>query len=380
MTSLADRLSPPRLLHPVAWWLWGLLLAAAASRTTNPAYLIVLMAVVGWVVLLRRETGASTTLAIFMGIALVAVAIRVTMTVLLGSGVGGRTEMLSLPQVPLPDWMAGVQLGGPVMLESFLDAVYHGLQLAAILICVGACNVLADPRRLLRYVPATLYDVGTAVVVALTYVPQLADDARRIRTARRLRGHSGRGLGELARLVVPVLESSLDRSLTLAASMESRGYGRVTLEPRVRRRATLLTMIGLGGVLIGLYGLLDSSTPQLLGLPMLLLGCGCAVAALMSGARRDRRTPYRRDPWGIPESLVVATACLAPVVMSVAASRGDAGVVPPQVPAAWPTVSLLLVGALVLPIAAGALAPRPPRRAALEDAYRHRADELEVAA
>lgn len=377
-TSAADLLSPPRLLHPVAWWGWGLLLAGAASRTTNPVYLVLLIVVVGWVVLLRREIGSTTTLGVFLAIALAAIAIRVVMTALLGNGVAGTVTILDLPQVPLPEWMAGVRLGGPVTLEALLDSVNHGLQLAAIVICVGACNVLADPRRLLRYVPATLYDVGTAVVVALTYVPQLADDARRVRAARRLRGHDGRGPRELARLMVPVLESSLERSIALAASMESRGYGRVTLTTAARRRASTLTVIGLTGVLIGVYGLLDGSAPGLLGVPMLLVGGACAVAALLTGSRQDRRTPYRRDPWSWPEALVLISGLIPLAALVVASRNGWPGVIPPQVPARMPQLSLVLVLALAAPLLAGVLAPRTPRRAELE--HLARAARQEVAA
>jgi formate hydrogenlyase subunit 4 len=36
----------PRLLHPAAWWLWGLAMAVAASRTTNPFLLALTIAVV----------------------------------------------------------------------------------------------------------------------------------------------------------------------------------------------------------------------------------------------------------------------------------------------------------------------------------------------
>ena len=38
--------SLPRLLHPVAWWVWGVGMAVAASRTTNPL-LLVLVVVAG---------------------------------------------------------------------------------------------------------------------------------------------------------------------------------------------------------------------------------------------------------------------------------------------------------------------------------------------
>jgi len=351
----------PRLLHPVAWWAWGVGLAVAASRTTNPFLLLLVIAVVTWVVLERRELGTTNALAAFLVIGLFAIALRVVMVTLLGNGVPGRIVLVRLPEVPLPDWTSGVRIGGPVTLEGLLYAVYQGLQLATILACLGAVNALASPRRLLRYLPATLYEIGTAVVVALTFAPQLVDDARRVRLARRLRGHSPRNPAEIGRIAVPVLVGALERSLELAASMESRGYGRaVRRSVRSTRLAGLLTLVGVGGVVVGLYGLLDGTSPVLLGAPTLALGAGCATAALLVGARRDPRTHYRRDPWALPEWLVAATGAVPAVVLIVAGSQHWEGVVPRQVPAELPTVPLALVAAILVGAAASVLAPLPP--------------------
>ena len=193
----------------------------------------------------RREVGATDVFAAFLLIGLVAIGLRVVTAGLLGGGVTGRVVLVRLPEVPLPAWTAGVRLGGPVTLEGLLAAAYDGLRLAAILACLGAANALASPRRLLRYVPATLYDVGTAVVVALTYAPQMVQDAGRVRAARRLRGHADRGLRSIARLAVPVMAGALDRSLDLAASMESRGYGRAVHRTDASRRgASAMTLEG----------------------------------------------------------------------------------------------------------------------------------------
>ena len=63
------------------------------------------------------------------------------------------------------------------------------------MICVGAANSLANPKRLLRSMPAALYEVGTALVVAITILPQLADSLRRVRAAQRLRGGDTRRVG-----------------------------------------------------------------------------------------------------------------------------------------------------------------------------------------
>ena len=129
---------------------------------------------------------------------LVVVAIRVAFAIVVGAPVPGRV-LMHLPEVTLPDWAAGVRLGGDVTLEGLLGAVYAGLQLATMLTCVGAANALANPRRLLRAVPGALYEVGVAVVVALSFTPQLVEGVSRVRAARRLRGRAHTGHARVAR-------------------------------------------------------------------------------------------------------------------------------------------------------------------------------------
>ncbi len=134
--------------------------------------------------------------------------------------------LLDLPEVPLPDWAAGVRLLGPITSEALLAGLYDGLRLATIILCVGAANSVANPKRLLASVPPALYEIGTALVVAVTIFPQLADSARRVHAAQALRGGATSGVGRLRRFLVPVLEDALERSLALAAGMDTRGYGR----------------------------------------------------------------------------------------------------------------------------------------------------------
>jgi energy-coupling factor transport system permease protein len=341
----------PRLQHPAAWWLWGLGLATSASRTTNPVLLLLVVVVCLVVVTERHDPATTNPLPAFLLIGAVIVGFRVVMTAVLGNGVVGETVVVTLPRVPLPEWAAGVRIGGEVTLESLLYAAYDALRLAAVLACLGAANALASPRRLLRYLPATLYDVGTAIVVGLTFAPQLLTDARDVRAARTLRGREGRGLRELGRLTVPVLETAFERSLGLAASMESRGYGRAVHSTTASRRAaTGLALAGLVGVLAGLYGLLDASAGGLLGLPVLVVGAALAGSSLLVGASRDRRSGHRRDRWAWTETVTVAAGLVPAVVLVVASVGGWAGVVPsqraelPDLPVA--ALAAVLVGAL----------------------------------
>jgi energy-coupling factor transport system permease protein len=358
------RITVPRTLHPGAWWLWALALAAAASRTTNPVPLLLIVAVTGYVVAARRTDDPWTgTYALFLKLALVVVAIRVVLQGLLSAASQGPTVLFTLPEVPLPDWLAGVKLGGDVSAEAVLAATYSGLQLGTILCCVGAANALASARRLLAHLPGALYEAGVACVVALTFAPQLVADATRIRRAHRLRGHRPGTLSGLRRTALPVLEGALDRSIELAAAMDSRGYGRTTDVDRGSRRLTgLLVGGGLLGIGVGGYGMLDGGAEQWRGLPTLVLGAAVAVAGLAVGGRRTGRTRYRPEPWALPELLVVASGLVAAVAAFVTGAD-DPAILTMVDPLATPPVPWLAVGGILVALAPAWLAPPPPRGA-----------------
>ena len=232
---------------------------------------------------------------------LVIVILRVVYRILFGGDYGDHV-VISLPEIPLPAWAVGITLGGDVTLESILAAAYDGLRLATIIICVGAANVLADPRRLLRSVPSALYEMGATIVVAISVAPQLVESVGRVRRARRLRGGSGRGVRGMASILIPVLEDALHRSLDLAAAMDARGYGRSAHIPaRTRRLTGLLVIGGLLGICVGAYGVLDETVAPILGLPMLAVGLAAAIGGFALGGRRLERTAYRPDRWTVVE-------------------------------------------------------------------------------
>src|SRR3954466_3393423 len=305
----------PRLLHPAAWWGWATAVAIAASRTTNPVTLLLLVSATAFVVASRRpQSPWSQAYVVFLRIGLAAVAIRVVLFALLGTGPGTHV-LVTLPRVPLPGWMAGVRLGGPVSPDGVLAATYDGLRLAVILICVGAANTLTSPRRLLKSLPSALQEAGVAVTVALSFAPQAVASVGKLRGARRLRGRPDRGVRSLRGLAVPVLEGALDRSVDLAAAMDARGFGRRTATVRSVRITTAACILGgATGVAASSYALVDTSAPQVLGLPLLIAGAAVAAAGFVVGARRGGRTRYRPDPWRLAEGLPLGGGGRAPVL------------------------------------------------------------------
>lgn len=353
----------PRALHPGAWWVWAIGLAAAASRTTNPLLLVLILAVAGTVVTTRRTTAPwARSFGLFLKLGLIVIAIRVLAQTIFGASTPGRV-VVDLPEVPLPAWAAGVTLGGVVTDLALANALVDGLRLATVLACIGAANALANPKRLLASAPAALYEMGVAVVVALSFAPSLVGSVQRIRAARRLRGRPDRGPRSLLTVAMPVLEDALERSLALAAAMDSRGYGRrADVAPGLRRLTAVLSLAGLGGVVLGLYGLLDATGPAWLGLPLLLLGVLVATAGMLLAGRGVQRTRYRPDPFAGPEWLVTAAGIMA-AVTSIVTGLIDPGALRPEVlpVLAIPLPALATAGLGVAALPAW-LTPEPPDR------------------
>ncbi|MFF7788933.1 CbiQ family ECF transporter T component [Streptomyces sp. NPDC007991] len=354
------RAAQPTALHPGAWWLWSLSLGTAATRTTNPLLLTLLITVSAYVVATRRpDTPWSRSYGAFVKLALAVLLVRLLFATILGSPIPGTHPLLTLPEVGLPAWAQGIRLGGEVTAEALTFALYDGLKLATLLICVGAANALANPSRLLKSLPGALYEMGVAVVVALTFAPSLIADVQRLRAARRLRGRPDKGLRGLLQVGLPVLEGALERSVSLAAAMDARGYGRTAEVPAaVRRTTAALTLGGLLGVCAGTYGLLTAEGATY-GVPVLLTGLAAALAGLRLGGRRSLRTRYRPDRWDVRAWLVVASGVAVAALLTLAASRDPAALHPGVVPLMAPTLPLWPAAAILLGLLPAFVAPDP---------------------
>ena len=224
---------------------------------------------------------------------------------------------------------------------------------------IGAANSLASPTRLLKAVPTALYELGVSIVVALTFVPQLTTDAGRIREMRRLRGRSSKGIKGFASLGLPVLAGALDRSIILAESMDSRGYGRHQKETTLGRRFSIaLVLASLSLALIGVYSLLTAGTSAAVALLIVLVGLLLGGVTLWRAGRTRVRTVYRPDVWTVPEWLVsIAGVAVLGVFLVARFSPEQALILRPELNT-WP--SLPLWGLLAFGIACTPAISTPP--------------------
>ncbi|MFO7293025.1 MAG: CbiQ family ECF transporter T component [Actinomycetes bacterium] len=344
----------PRRLHAGAWWLWALGLMAVATQTTNPLLLGLVVAVCG-VVVARRRGGAAWAggYRAYLVVAAVVVAIRIFFRTLFGGGVGADV-LFHLPRLSIP---GGLTVGGPVTAQQVLAGMYDGFRLAAILVCVGAANTLADPRRLARSLPAALSGVATSVVVALSLAPQLVESFARIRRARRLRGESGTGWRSLRPLLVPLAEETLHRSVSLAASMEGRGYGRPSPS---NRKWGAVAIGGLAPLAVGSFWLVTGS--ETVGATATVgAGAVLVVGGIAGAGNRDRRTRYRADRWERQEWLVGLSGVVAAVGVYVTAATTTGVLAPTLDPLTWPQLSpVAAISVLVAATPAVTAPPTPP--------------------
>lgn len=339
-------------------------LAVVAAWTTNPLLLGLIVGVAALVVMARREDAPwGRAFGLYLRIALLVVVIRVALRVVFG-GDAGTTVLLTLPELPMPAWLGGVRIGGAVTAESVVASLVDGLRLATILVCFGAANCLANPRRLLRILPNALHEIGAAVTVALSVAPQLAESVVRVRRAQRLRGGAKAGL---RRVAMPVLADALDRSIALAAAMDARGYGRPAPTSATARRLTAaLLTVGLLGGCIGLYGLLDTTAPAGFGLPSLVAGAALLVAGVALAGRRTTHSRYRPDRWLGAEWAVVGTTAGTVGLVALGAWLDPASLHASIAPLAWPQLPILPAAGVLLAALPATLTPMPPLRAAAE--------------
>lgn len=337
-------------VHPGAWWVWALAIAAAATVTTNAAVLALLVAATCLVVAACATPEDLRRFRLYVWVAVAVVVVRVAFRALFPDG--GGAPILTLPTVSI----GPLDLFGTLTTQALASASSGGLQLAGVILAVGAAHALADVLQLLKHAPPALAGLSTSLVIAVSVFPEVARSVQDVRRAARLRG----GRSGVRGLVVPVLESTMERSVALATAMEARGLGAARPGPvqdgHGRLRSTGRPACVLGAVLcvaLAAYGLLDDAWPVWLA-PAL---AACAVLAAVGAALLDRtarRSVYRPDRWGAASTVTALSGVAGALVVTVAVPAAV------RLPAldGWPALSLAAVlGPLVVTVPA-LVAPR----------------------
>jgi len=242
---------------------------------------------------------------LYLLVALVIATSRIIFRMIFNPGTNAGTVLIYFPKLEL-DLGFGSVIGilGNFTTTALTQSLTEGLRLSAIVLGIGFAAGMANPRQLLKSTPAALYEISTAVSMALNLAPQLIKSSERVRLARKLRGRSNK-LGAIAGIVIPVLEDSINASLELAASMDARGFGRV-ISKKMSLLVSVMILLAIALAGIGSYLLIAVGSSQIYFLVIAVL---LSLGALIVGSLNNAKTQLIRNRFRRYD-LVASVCCL----------------------------------------------------------------------
>jgi energy-coupling factor transport system permease protein len=359
-------------LHAITWAVWALSAAFTVQLAPNPVYVAVIIGIAFLAVETHRLEGpTASAFPVLVGIAVAFAALRVVLTALTTHGIG--EVLITLPAVTLPRIMGGFTVGGTIELPVVAQAAAEGLAVVGIIAAFAAFNAVASHHELLQAAPRAFHEPGLVLTVALAFVPATLSAIESTREADLARTGGVRvRRGRLVRLVIPVVETGLERAVSLAESMDARGFARAgaTRLDAVAAWCGLGAMLGLAGSFIALIG-----QAQLAALVLGAAGLAALVVAVAAASAGPRPTRYRPRRPARLDVLVMGVVVLCPVGIALRSSTGDGSLRWATSPLHFPEVSLvslLLLLLLAAPCAVPPARPAPPLDSA-SDEQRHQA-------
>ncbi len=285
----AGSLLKSNALHPISWWIIGLSLSLSATLAQNLSTIVVIC-IVALLPLLGGKTPFNA-MKLYLLIAVLIAVSRIVFRLVFNPHSDSGTALIYLPEIQI-DLGFGplISLFGNFTKEALFQAASEGLRLSAIVIGIGFAAAMANPRKLLKSTPAVLYEISTAVSMALNLAPQLISSSERVRMARKLRGRSSK-LGAMSGIVIPVLEDSIEASLALAASMDTRGFGRV-INKKISLLVSGMILLAITFAGIGSYLMVAVGPSQIYFLVIALL---IGLAAIVVGSFNNAKTQLNRN-------------------------------------------------------------------------------------
>jgi energy-coupling factor transport system permease protein len=312
--------SPHRTpLHALTWLVWAVAAAASVQLAPNPAYVVVVVLAAAVVVEAHADDGPlASGFPLLVSVGVVFALLRVVLTALTTHGTGDT--LFTIPEATLPTLLGGFTLGGPIQTAVVLRTAAEGLAIVGILAAFGAFNAVVSHAELLQAAPRAFHEIGLIVTVAIAFVPSTIAAASAAREADRART-GGRVVrrGRLLRQLVPILETGMERAVSLSESMDSRGFGHLT-PTRAEGRAAWLGGAGLLALACAFVALVGRAPSTALGLAV--AGACAVVAAAGIASRASRRTRYRPRRLAARDLTVLAVTVAAPAALAVLAVIG----------------------------------------------------------
>ena len=346
MTSQAQ---PSRPWHALTWLTWALAGAIAIQLAPSPVYVGIVIAIAWLVVAAHGLDGPfARAFPVLVGVAVAFTVLRVVLTA--ATTHGGGYVLWTTPSFTLPDLLGGFGVGGTIGAPIVARAASEGLVVVGIVAVFAAFNAVVSHYELVQMTPRAFHEVGLVVVVALAFVPSTIAAVHDVGEADRART-GGRVVrrGRLVRRLVPVLESGLERAVTLAESLDSRGFahGGATAREHGAGWCGFGALVLAGGAFVALVA---RASPVAIGLGLGAVAMLAVAVRLAAGG--PGRVRYRPRRLSSDDRRCMAATLSSPALLAVLALVGDDTLSWTVSPLRWPEVGPLALVALL-----GLLAP-----------------------
>jgi energy-coupling factor transport system permease protein len=178
-------------------------------------------------------------------------------------------------------------------------------------------------HQLIASAPRAFHEAGLVLTVGLAFVPSTiaAVDAVRQADLARTGGRAVRR-GRTTRLLIPVVETGMERALALAESMDARGFARLAPDRRERWAgwSSLVALLCLGGAFVALVG-----RAGVVAAALGAAGAASLLAAVVWASVARPRTRYRPQRPDRRDAAVCAVAVAGPVGLAAIALLGLPG-------------------------------------------------------
>ncbi len=255
----------PPTWHAGVWLVWAIAAAACIELAPSPVYVALVIGIASVAVSIHARPGPyARAFPRCSRCGVLFAVVRMLLTVATTHGVGDI--LFTTPHFGLPQLLGGFTVGGTVELPIMLQSLAEGFAIVGVMGVFGAFNSVVSHSELVQSTPRAFYEVGLVVVVGLAFVPSTLSAIHDVRDADRART-GGRVVrrGRLLRQIVPVLELGLERAVTLAESMDARGFARGGAAPRDRTAGWcgVASLLALGGAFVALVGRADTAAAVL---------------------------------------------------------------------------------------------------------------------
>ncbi len=284
-----------RALRAVTWLIWAIACGVAVWNTRHPVYLLMMAICVVLVRTVFTGKRGVNDMVLLGGLVLGGAVLNAAWAR------AGDTRIFMLPAwLPL--------IGGAITLEALVYGALNGLALFVLLSAFHVFNQAVRVQELIGLVPRAFGPLAMVSAIALAYAPMTQRQARAIRDAQAVRGHTVRGPRDALPLLMPLLAGALERAFALAEAMTARGFAPAHT-PRQRRMHRLWQALATLGVFAAAGGLLLRDMAQMQGLAWVSTAGGLLAAfAIWKLGQMQARTRYRMQRLGWPDVIVIAAA------------------------------------------------------------------------